>query len=109
MTTPCLLLTGTRDSVPILSNQTVESRRAVFEALPSGHAYELVLDNAMHSTFSEGPRKNEPPHNPKHHIVIQVITTAFWDAYLQNNKQAKKWLKEETTKILDPNDVWQTK
>ena len=63
----------------------------------------------MHSAFSDRPRKNEPPQNPKHHIAIQVITTAFWDAYLQNNKQAKKWLKEEAAKILDPNDVWQTK
>ena len=107
--TPCLLLTGTLDSVPVLSNQTVESRRAVFEALPSGNAYELVFDNARHSAFSDRPRQNEPPHNPKHHTAIQVITTAFWDAYLQNNKQAKKWLKEETSKVLDPNDVWQTK
>ncbi|MDA7975519.1 MAG: dienelactone hydrolase [Pirellulales bacterium] len=109
VTTPCLLLTGTRDSVPMLSNQTVESRRAVFEALPSGNAYELVFDKARHSAFSDRPRQNEPPHNPKHHTAIQVITTAFWDAYLQNNKQAKKWLKEEAAKILDPNDVWQTK
>ena len=109
VTTPCLLLTGTRDSVPMLSNQTVESRRAVFEALPSGNAYELVFDKARHSAFSDRPRQNEPPHNPKHHTAIQLITTAFWDAYLQNNKQAKKWLKEDTTKILEPNDVWQTK
>ena len=109
VTTPCLLLTGTRDSIPFLSNQSVESRRAVFRALPSGNALELVLDNAMHSAFSDRPRKNEPPQNPKHHTAIQVITTAFWDAYLQNNKQAKRWLTEETNKFLDPNDVWQTK
>ena len=109
VTTPCLLLTGTRDSIPVVSNQTVESRRAVFEALPSGNAYELVFDNARHSAFSDRPRQNEPPHNPKHHTAIQVITTAFWGAYLQNNKQAKKWLKEETTKVLNQKDIWQTK
>ena len=75
--TPCLLLTGTRDSVALLSNQSVDSRRAVFPALPSGNAYELVLHNATHSAFTERSRKNEPPYNPKHHRAIEAITTLF--------------------------------
>ncbi len=87
--TPCLLLTRTRDSVPLLSDQSVDSRRAVFPALPSGNAYELVLHNATHSAFTEKSRKHEPPHNPKHHRSIETITTASWDAYLQSNKEAK--------------------
>jgi predicted dienelactone hydrolase len=108
--TPCLLLTGTRDSVALLSNQSVDSRRAVFPALPSGNAYELVLHNATHSAFTERSRKNEPPHNPKHHRAIEAITTAFWDAYLQSNKEAKKWLREGGAKnAIEPQDTWLTK
>ena len=53
VTTPCLLLTGTRDSVPFLGNQSIESRRAVFPALPSGNAYELMLHDATHSAFTD--------------------------------------------------------
>ena len=87
--TPCLLLTGTRDSVALLSNQSIDSRRAVFPALPSGNAYEPVLHNATQSAFTERSRKHEPPQNPKHHRAIEAITTTFWDAYLQSNKEAK--------------------
>ena len=38
-------MTGTKDTTPI-GEQTVESRLAVFEALPPGNKYEVVLDNA---------------------------------------------------------------
>ena len=93
--TPCLLLTGTRDNLPSFSNQSIDSRRTIFPALPSGNAYELVLFNATHSAFSDRSLRNDPPPNPKHHRAIQAITTAFWDAYLQGNEEArKKWRNE---------------
>ena len=110
VTTPCLLLTGTRDSVPFLSDQSTESRRAVFSALPSGNAYELVLHNATHSAFTDRSRRNDTPPNPKHHRAIEAITTAFWDAYLQGNEEAQKWLRDSGTKAaLEPQDTWQSK
>ena len=110
VTTPCLLLTGTRDSVPFLGNQSIESRRVVFPSLPNGNAYELVLHNATHSAFSDRSLRNDPPPNPKHHRAIEAITTAFWDAYLQDNEDAKKWLRDGGTKdALEPQDTWQTK
>ena len=110
VTTPCLLLTGTRDNLPFFSNQSVASRRAVFPALPNGNAYELVLHNATHSAFSDRSLRNDPPPNPKHHRAIEAITTAFWDACLQDNEDAKKWLRDGGTKdALEPQDTWQTK
>jgi len=110
VTTPCLLLTGTRDSVPFRSDQSIESRRAVFPVLPAGNAYELVLHNARHSAFSEKPLPNDPPPNPKHHRAIKAITTGFWDAYLQDNFEAQTWLRNGGPKeILEPQDTWQTK
>jgi hypothetical protein len=69
-----------------------------------------VLHNATHSAFTERSRKHEPPHNPQHHRAIEAITTAFWDAYLQGNKEAKKWLREGGAKnAIEPQDTWQTK
>ncbi len=110
VTTPCLLSTGTRDNLPFFSNQLIESRRAIFPALPSGNANELVLNNATHSAFSNRSlRKNHPP-NSKHHRAIEAITTAFWDAYLQGNEDAQKWLREGGTKdALELQDTRQTK
>ena len=109
VTTPCLLLTGTRDSLPLFSNQSIDSRRAIFSALPSGNAYELVLHNATHAAFSTRSIRNDPPPNPKHHRAIEAITTAFWDAYLQGNKKATIWLRNGGTKdVLEPKDSWQS-
>ena len=49
---PWLLMTGTHDEARI-GGQTVESRRQVFPSLPKGHKYELVLDKAEHSAFTD--------------------------------------------------------
>ena len=110
VTTPCLLLTGTRDTLPFFRNQSIDSRRAIFSALPSGNAYELVLHNATHSAFSDRSIRNDPPPNPKHHRAIEAITTAFWDAYLQGNEDAVNLLRNGGAKaILDTQDSWQSK
>ncbi|MGQ9505973.1 MAG: alpha/beta hydrolase family protein [Thermogutta sp.] len=107
---PWMLMTGTRDVAPI-GGQTVESRRAVFSALPSGEKYELVLFDAEHSAFTDRSLPGETrPRNPNHHRAILALSTAFWDAYLRGNSAARQWLDGEGPKsILDSNDVWQRK
>ena len=107
---PWLLMTGTRDHVQI-SEQTVESRLSVFPALPPGGKYELVLDNAEHSAFTDRPLPGEAEaRNPQHHRSILAISTAFWDAYLREDSAAKTWLDGEGPQtILDPDDRWQRK
>ena len=49
-----MLMTGTRDFTGI-GNGDVKSRLAVFAALPPGGKYELVLDGAEHSVFTDRP------------------------------------------------------
>ncbi len=107
---PWLLMTGTND-VAIIGDADLESRLAVFPALPAGNKYELVLDKATHMAFSEReiPIPNLP-RNPNHHVAILAITTAFWDAFLQEDSVARAWLDgEEVRKILEPADKWQKK
>jgi predicted dienelactone hydrolase len=52
VTIPWLLMTGTKD-VAFIGNADVASRLAVFPALPPGGKYEVVLDQAEHSAFSD--------------------------------------------------------
>ena len=107
---PWLLMTGTEDVAPI-GNTDVASRLAVFPALPPGSKYELVLDKAEHSAFTDIalPGDHEA-RNPNHHRAILAISTAFWDAYLKNNPAAKAWLDGDGTRsVLEPNDRWQKK
>ncbi len=80
-------------------------------ALPAGDKYELVLNNAEHSAFTDRalPGDSEP-RNPNHHRAILAVTTAFWDAYLRNDQAAKAWLNgDAVSKILESADRWQKK
>lgn len=107
---PWLLMTGTND-VSVINDVDVESRLSVFPALPAGSKYELVLDKGEHSAFSDRPLPGDKEQrNPNHHRAILALSTAFWDAYLREDKAAKEWLDGEgPKKVLDEKDKWQKK
>ena len=106
---PWLLMTGTED-VAAIGGETVESRLAVFPALPPGDKYQLVLANGQHSAFTERNDSQLADGNPNHHRVIKAISTAFWDAFLKGDKQAEAWLDGDGPQsVLEPADRWQTK
>lgn len=107
---PWLLMTGTHDDSSI-GGQTPESRRQVFPALPAGDKYELVLNEAEHSIFTDHKLPGEQrARKPEHHRAIEAISTAFWDAYLRDDPAAKAWLQSEQARsILAKEDQWQMK
>ncbi len=107
---PWLLMTGTKDGSPI-GGATPETRRQVFPALPAGDKYEAVLNNAEHSAFTDRPLPGDSePRNPNHHRVILALTTAFWDAYLKDNAEAKAWLGGDGPRgVMESADLWQKK
>ena len=107
---PWMLMTGTHD-VALIGDADVASRLAVFGALPEGGKYELVLDGAEHSAFTERalPGDNQP-RNPNHHRAILALSTAFWDAWLREDPDAKAWLDGDGPRsILEEADRWRTK
>ena len=89
----------------------MKSRLAVFPALPPGGKYELVLNRAEHSAFTDRPLPTDTQkRNPNHHRVILALSTAFWDAYLRGDAAAKAWLDgEESKTVLEKGDKWQRK
>jgi len=105
---PWMLMTGTEDISPI-GDIDVESRLAVYPALPEGRKYELVLDGAKHSAFSDNPLPGDGgKRNPNHHRAILALSTAFWDAYLKNDPAAKAWLDGNgPATVLEEKDRWQ--
>jgi predicted dienelactone hydrolase len=107
---PWLLMTGTKDTAPI-GAVDAKSRLAVFPALPANNKYELVLDNAEHSAFSDRALPGDKEtRNPNHHRVILGLSTAFWDGYLRSDSQAKSWLDGDgPQKLLEHGDKWQKK
>jgi hypothetical protein len=105
-----MLMTGTKDSSPI-GKVSPESRLEVYAALPHGGKYQLILNNAEHSVFTERALPGDrQARNPNHHRSILAMTTAFWDACLRNDPNAKQWLKSDAARsVLDKEDAWQYK
>ncbi len=104
---PWLLMTGTKDTAPI-GPADMKSRLAVYPALHGAPKYQVVLNNAEHSAFTDRalPGDHEP-RNPNHHRVILALSTAFWDAYLQGNKDALVWLNGAGPRsVMEPADDW---
>jgi predicted dienelactone hydrolase len=107
---PWMLMTGTKDT-SFIGGADVQSRLSVFPALPAGGKYELVLDKAEHSAFTDRPLPGDrEQRNPNHHRAILALSTAFWDAYLRDNSEAKAWLDGDgPQRILEKGDRWQKK
>ena len=107
---PWLLMTGTQD-VSAIGGATVETRRAVYTALPAGGKYELVLDEAEHSVFTDRSLPGDKhQRNPNHHRAILALSTAFWDAYLTGDEKAKSWLDGDGPRtVMEAKDLWQRK
>ncbi len=107
---PWMLLTGTKDS-SIINEADAKTRLIVFPDLSSGSKYQLVLDKAEHSAFTERPLPGETEkRNPNHHRAILAVSTAFWDAYLRSDKDARLWLDSDTAKsVLEKDDQWYKK
>lgn len=112
---PWLLMTGTKDVARIgpqtIGATDVESRLAVYPALPPGDKYELVLHEAAHFAFTDRPDfGGEAARNPNHHRVILALSTAFWDAFIKDDAEAKAWLNGEAArKVMEERDRWQRK
>jgi hypothetical protein len=111
---PWLLMTGTKD-VARIGGMTLggdlDSRLGVYPALPPGDKYELVLKDAEHGAFSERALPGEGrQQNPNHHRAILALSTAFWDAFLKGDAEAKAWLNGEGARsVLEKDDRWQRK
>ena len=107
---PWMLMTGTKDE-SIIGGATPESRLKVFPALPPGAKYELVLFRAEHSAFTDRALPGDKePRNPNHHRAVLALSTAFWDAYLQNDASAQRWLDGDGPRsVLEKEDRWQRK
>ena len=107
---PWMLMTGTDDNAPIGAIDAA-ARQKVFPALPPGHKYEVVLDRAEHSAFTDRALPGDKQQrNPNHHRAILALSTAFWDAYLRGDAKAREWLDGDGPRsVLETKDRWQRK
>lgn len=107
---PWMLMTGTRDAAAI-GGITAADRLEVFPHLPKGGKYELVLEGALHSAFSDRALPGDTgTRNPNHHRAILALSTAFWDAHLRGDAGARAWLEGAGPRtIIEKADQWRMK
>lgn len=105
---PWLVMTGTKDNAPI-GQTDLKSRLAVYPALHGAPKYEVVLNNAEHSAFTDRALPGDrEARNPNHHRVVLALSTAFWDAYLRGDANALAWLNGSGARsIMESADQWQ--
>lgn len=105
---PWLLMTGTKDVSPI-GGISLADRLEVYPNLKGAPKYEVVLNNAEHSAFTDRALPGEKEtRNPNHHRLILALSTAFWDANLKNDVAAKAWLDGDGPRsVMEAEDRWQ--
>ncbi|MEM0970208.1 MAG: hypothetical protein AAGJ31_12695, partial [Verrucomicrobiota bacterium] len=110
VTIPVLTMTGTLDGDPLRNRFPPEDRQKVYAALPEGDKFQLVFEGGRHSAFSDRVVRHEPPRDTRIHPAVLTITTAFFDAYLRGDAEAKSWLQSEGPRsLLIDEDLWEWK
>jgi pimeloyl-ACP methyl ester carboxylesterase len=115
-------LTGTADGDVGHTGASPENRQKVFEILPAGHKYELLLQDGDHMTFggqARGARGERfmdlmthrsaasKAAEQAHHALISVLTTRYWNARLKQD-MAQARLLASPSEVSPPN-VWKSK
>jgi predicted dienelactone hydrolase len=91
---PCLHMTGTLDDSPIGETEAAD-RRLPFDHIAAPEQYLVIFIGGDHMIFSGRPRNGVLGGGEKDALfqdLIRQATTAFWDAYLRDDVQAKAWL-----------------
>ena len=89
---PCLHMTGSRDGMLGEGGPPVK-RRMPFDNIPAPDQYLVMFQGGDHMIFA-GRRVAMPaqPKDERFHDLIRMSSTAFWDAYLKGNAEAKAGL-----------------
>lgn len=92
---PMLLMTGTDDQSPI-GHTTPADRRIPYDKVSHADAYFLNLTDGDHSVFSapNWPGRNKQ-RDAEHRKLILQSSSAFWNAYLKGDDNARQWLTDQ--------------
>jgi dienelactone hydrolase len=97
MTRPFFSITGTEDGMVGLGLGVPPAQRLLpYEGMPPGDKFLLNLNGADHMIFSGGERwrgSADPARDAAQVRRVQATTTAFWRAYLSDDREALAWLR----------------
>jgi predicted dienelactone hydrolase len=88
---PCLHMTGTKDS-SILNDTKPEERRIPYDHIHRADQDLLIFQDGDHMIFSGRGRLGTAAKDGRFQELIRMSSTAFWDAYLKDDTEARRWL-----------------
>jgi len=90
---PILHLTGTADVSP-LNDTTAKDRRVPFDSIQHAPQWLITFEGGDHMIFAGRSTKLSAAQSTPMLDMILQSTTAFWDAWLRDDADAKRWLNE---------------
>ncbi len=112
---PFFSITGSKDGAVLDDGTEVAHRILPFENMPAGDKYLTVYENGDHMVFGGHQLAGRRPQTQRDGEIqrdVKASTLAFWNAYLKNDADAKKWLggaRDGFPVTLAANDKFQTK
>jgi predicted dienelactone hydrolase len=107
---PCLHLTGTLDTTPV-NDTTAAERRIPYDHMRGADQYLVTFEGGDHRVFSGRLRRGDD--DGEYAIFRGLIlqsTTAFLDAYLRDDPQARAWLAEGGfSRVLEDDGTLETR
>lgn len=89
---PCLHLTGTLDETPATFTKA-DARRIPYDHITQADQYLITLAGGNHAIFAGRLRRGRyAKRDEEFQRLILMSTTAFLDAYLNENPKARTWL-----------------
>ncbi len=92
---PALHFTGTEDTIHIAAQDDVRHRRDGFDQSPGPDTYLVIFQGGDHMVFSGRSPLLQPERKERDQRFQDLVcrgSTAFWDAYLKGDAQAKAWM-----------------
>jgi len=107
---PILHMTGTRDDSPI-NDTKAPDRRVAFDHIRNADQYLVTFKGGDHMVYTGRKRiRGEENHrDARFQDLIRMSTVAFWDAYLQHDPAAKKWLNGGLDRVMAADGTFEKK
>ncbi len=109
---PTMHMTGTKDFLEAFPDTKAIDRRIPYDHIHGAESSLVIFNGGDHMIFSGRFRTGSEAEREQDAVFQKLIaegTTAFWEAYLKDSAEAKKWLIDSYPSLLGEQAVFEHK